>query len=817
LRKPIALDTIERVFDQQRCSSRRSADVIPAPAAEEDDAVLDRRAPGPGTSWWLAGLAAILAALVVAVVTGAAAPIAVVVALAATAAFVVGTRHHRPPAGAAAWHHEPWTLLAIGVGTQAPGALDLVFGHPHPFGIDVTLLPVAAGLALSARALTRLLGQRVRRRSVDLLFESAIGAASLAVVVWVAAALPALDEPGGLRLGTALITVVGLGLHLLVALLATRLLLASSAAPIAPATLLAGTVVLLGGSLLRTHTVLDGGQAGEGVALLCLVGAGLWGAAGLHPSVGAPAVSVGSPPARLGACRLAMLGLAVSIGPALLLVGPETSSELVVPTIAVGGGLLSLLTVVHLVRLVHEWGRIEHQVGHDELTGLPNRSVFDDQLTLSLATAHGTGARLAVMFLDLDRFKVVNDNLGHAAGNSLLQAVAKRLQEELGPHRTVARLSGDEFAILLPDITSAADSKAVAERLLAAFTAPFNLHRRTLYVSPSIGVAHAPADGMDADTLLRNADAAMYRAKERGRNTYALYTSDLNASGGRRISLESELHTAIEKRQLVLHYQPKVDLANSRIVGAEVLLRWQHPELGLLPPSEFVPLAEETGMIGVIGEWVLEQACIQNQAWQDAGFPSIRMAVNMSARQFQLAKMEDVVASVLRRTGLEPDRLELELTETLSLQDPEAISATLHDLRRMGVHASIDDFGTGYSGLSYLDRFPVTSVKIDKSFVSAIGAGDRADAPIVVAVIALAKGLDLEVVAEGVETEEQLEFLRRHGCDQMQGYLFSPPVPAEQFETLLMLETVSPGPGRLASSGAMSVPGAIRRIPPLGD
>ena len=787
--------------------------MIPAPPAEEDDAVLDRRAPGPGTTWWLAGVVAVALAAAVALVTGAAAPLAGAGGAAAAAVFSLGIRRHRPAAPNASWRHDPWALLTIGLAAQAPGALDLAFrNHPHPFGIDVTLLPVAAGLTLSAVALTRLLGQRVRRRSVDLLFESAIGAASLGVIVWVAVALPALDHPDGPRVGTAVLTVACLSLHLLVALLATRLLLASSAASTTPATLLLGTTALLLGSLVRTGTVLQAGEPGQTVALLTLVGAGLWGVSALHPSIGAPAVSVGSPPSRLGAGRLGMLGLAVSIGPALLLLGPEAPGALVVPTIAVTGGLLSLLTVVHLVRLVHEWGRIEHQVGHDELTGLPNRSVFDDQLTLSLANAHGSGARLAVMFLDLDRFKVVNDNLGHAAGNALLQAVARRLQEELGPTRTVARLSGDEFAVLLPDITSVADSKAAAERLLAAFTAPFNLNRRTLYVSPSIGIAHAPADGMDADTLLRNADAAMYRAKERGRNTYAMYTSDLNASGGRRLSLESELHTAIDKHQLVLHYQPKVDLANSRIVGAEVLLRWQHPELGLLAPSEFVPLAEETGMIGVIGEWVLEQACAQNQAWQDAGFPAIRMAVNMSARQFQLGKMEDVVAAVLRRTGLDPCRLELELTETLSLQDPEAISATLHDLRRMGVHASIDDFGTGYSGLSYLDRFPVTSVKIDKSFVSAIG-GERADAPIVVAVIALAKGLDLEVVAEGVETEEQLRFLREHGCDQMQGFLFSPPVPAEQFETLLMLETVSPGPGRLAAAQVSNV----RRLPPLAS
>ena len=360
---------------------------------------------------------------------------------------------------------------------------------------------------------------------------------------------------------------------------------------------------------------------------------------------------------------------------------------------------------------------------------------------------------------------------------------ADRVVAFAGQERRLLRAPGDRKLIFSGEVRNA------AEKVLKAFAAPFHLARRTIYVSPSIGIAHFPADGADAD-------AAMYRAKDRGRNTYALYTSDLNASRGQRLSLESELHTAIERDELVLHYQPKVNLRTGRIDGAEALVRWQHPTLGLLGPDEFVPLAEETGLIGPLGEWVLEQACAQSQAWRDAGFPPVRVAVNLSARQFQLAKMEDVVASVLRRTGLDPSRLELELTETLAFQDPAAITATLEDLRTMGVHSSIDDFGTGYSGLSYLDRFPVTSLKIDKSFVSRIGP-DRPDSPIVLAVIALAKGLNMEVVAEGVETEQQLEFLREHGVDQMQGFLFSQAVPAEQFESLLMLETVSPGPGRL--------------------
>jgi EAL domain-containing protein (putative c-di-GMP-specific phosphodiesterase class I) len=356
---------------------------------------------------------------------------------------------------------------------------------------------------------------------------------------------------------------------------------------------------------------------------------------------------------------------------------------------------------------------------------------------------------------------------------------------------TVARLSGDEFAILLPEVGGPTMAGVVAEKILAAFADPFSVAKRELFMSPSIGVALFPSDGADGATLLKNADTAMYRAKERGRNNYQLYTADMNARAHERLALETSLHTAISRNELVLHYQPKVDLRTGRIVGMEALVRWVHPERGLLYPTSFIPLAEETGLIMPLGEWALETACTQTKRWHDAGHRSLTVSVNLSVRQFQHQQVEGLVARTLRTSGLDAHALELELTESLALQDADAIRATLADLRSMGVRCSIDDFGTGYSGLSYLTRLPIDRLKIDKCFVHEIARGDD-DARIVAAVIALAHNLRLGVTAEGVETTEQLEFLRENGCDEMQGFLFSRPVPAEHFEQLLMLEAARP-------------------------
>jgi diguanylate cyclase (GGDEF)-like protein len=514
------------------------------------------------------------------------------------------------------------------------------------------------------------------------------------------------------------------------------------------------------------------------------------------------------PPARrltdLDVGHIVLLTTAQLLAPFLLAVQAIRGEVVDVAAAIVGTALLSALVVAVLVRMVRERAQLEKQARHDELTGLPRADLFNDQVSIAVAAAHQQGSKAAVMFLDLDRFKKINDSLGHAAGNQLLQLVAKRLEHAVREGDTVARMGGDEFVVLLPQLNKEGDAVRIARKLLAAFREPFTLGKRQLYVTTSIGVALYPRDGHQPDTLLRNADAAMYGAKDKGRNTYAVYTPGLNEKAHEWLELESALHSAIG-RELVVHYQPKVDVRTGRVVGVEALVRWQHPALGLLGPDKFIPLAEESGLIAPLGEWVLETACAQAKEWQDAGYPRISVAVNLSARQFQLQPVADMVAAALRRTGLDPKLLELELTESLALQGDQSTYRTLDELKQMGVSCSVDDFGVGYSNFGYLDNLPIDKIKIDKGFVSKITtSGDKP--ALVVGIIALGRGLGLDVVAEGVETHEQLEFLAAHGCDQIQGYVFSRPLPADELSSLLMLELVSPGPGRLGQASAPAKP-----------
>jgi len=427
------------------------------------------------------------------------------------------------------------------------------------------------------------------------------------------------------------------------------------------------------------------------------------------------------------------------------------------------------------------------QASHDALTGLANRNLLADRLAQTLIHAGRTQRRAAVLLLDLDRFKTVNDSLGHNHGDTLLREVAVRLAGCVRRGDTVARLGGDEFVVVLADLAHAADAVPVAEKVLAALAAPLSLEGRELTIGASIGICTCPADGMDAETLLRNADIAMYRAKEQGGRGYAFYTAEMNARILERLEIEAGLRRAVDRGELLLHYQPIVDTRTRRITGAEALVRWRHPQKGLVPPDRFIPVAEESGLIVAIGDWVLRTACEQAAAWRRESLPSLRIAVNLSARQFAERNLAASVGEALRRAGCDASALELEITESTLMRDPDAALLAMHRINDLGVRLAIDDFGTGYSSLGYLKRFPVRKLKIDRSFVRDIRA-DADDAAIVSAIAALARKLGLGVVAEGVETEEQLRFLEEVACSECQGYLFSKPRPAAEFADLLRAE-----------------------------
>ena len=431
----------------------------------------------------------------------------------------------------------------------------------------------------------------------------------------------------------------------------------------------------------------------------------------------------------------------------------------------------------------HE-AELEFRTNRDPLTGLANRNLLRDRLAQSLAFAMRHAHPVWVVFVDLDRFKFVNDTLGHLAGDELLKKVAERLQGAVRETDTVARLGGDEFVLLLPERSDVALSTIVVQRVMDAIARPVTIEGHEFFLTCSVGVSAFPADGDDVETLIKHADIAMYRAKETGRNNFQFYTATMNQQALERLRLEGDLRTALERDEFVLHYQPQVDLRSGRIVGMEALLRWQHPHLGMVPPLRFIGLAEETGLIVPIGAWVLRTACQQAKAWQVEGLGFLRVSVNLSARQFNQHDLTRSIADILQETGLDPQYLELELTESMVMTDVEHTVGMLRDLKTIGVQMSIDDFGTGYSSLSYLKRFPIDVLKIDQSFVRDITL-DPDDAAIVTTIIALAHNLRLNVIAEGVETGAQLHYLQRHGCDEIQGYYFSRPVPAAEFAQMV--------------------------------
>ena len=450
-------------------------------------------------------------------------------------------------------------------------------------------------------------------------------------------------------------------------------------------------------------------------------------------------------------------------------------------------------TIVDITDRKQAEEHIRHLAQYDTLTGLANRNMFYEHLKRALIQAQRIDKPLAVMFMDLDRFKNINDTLGHSAGDTVLKEVAERLRAALRAGDIIGRLGGDEFVVLLEELPEPMHCAAAAKKIVDTVARAYILDGQEFHVTASIGISTYPADGEDMQSLLKNADIAMYRAKELGKNNYQFYSEQMNVHSVERLALESGLRRALERDEFVLHYQPRVDIGSGRITGMEALVRWQHPSNGLIPPLQFIPLAEETGLIVDIGAWVLRAACAQNQAWRDQGLPPLRVAVNLSARQFAHEHLLRDVERVLRETELDPTALELEITESVVVQDPERAVTLLRALKAMGVYISIDDFGTGYSSLSYLKRFPIDSMKIDRSFIKDLPL-DQDDTVITQAIIAMTHGLKLVAVAEGVETGEQLAFLRDHGCDEMQGFHFSKPLPAEQFAQLVLNRNESSDP-----------------------
>jgi diguanylate cyclase (GGDEF)-like protein len=695
--------------------------------------------------------------------------------------------------GAFAWGA---ALLAVGIGVASLrfGSAALA-GQMVPYAASVALLGICgAGLdqtqgvqswrsvaAIAAypflsRALRGIVTAHRRVREADVVVEAALVGTAVGIVLHVAVTAwrsDALTTVWGDAVGAFPALLVALDVALLV--IGARSL-RTRAAWRGPLGLLhLGLASLLLAHLWQALQASQGRPAGVVASTLALVALVALAGAAVHPASRAEPIQPLEQPKLFSSCHAAIVVIALLAAPVVLVVqalGQVAASA----TVATGATISGVILAVYLVNLLRDRADTELQATHDSLTGLPNRNLVIDRLDRAIAHARRSGTSCAVLFVDLDRFKDINDTFGHAAGDELLQAVAARLLRCVRDEDTVARLSGDEFVLLLPHLDEPEGAVVVARRVLDALGAPMTIVGQPMLVAGSIGLATFPADGTTPEELLEGADAAMYRAKESSGNSWELFSGQMASNARERVHLEAALLNAIQRGELVLHYQPVVDVATGRTVGAEALMRWQHPERGLLPPGDFIPVAEGSDLIVALGDWAINEACRELRRWRDLGFGGRSIAVNVSTRQFGRG-LASTVTAALRTTGANPNDLVIELTESTIVDDTESVAAALTELRELGVRSAIDDFGTGYCGLRYLSALPVASLKIDRSFVQTMTPSGAA---IVAATIAMGKSLGLTLVAEGVETPEQRRFLAAQGCERAQGFLFGRPMPADE-------------------------------------
>jgi diguanylate cyclase (GGDEF)-like protein len=686
--------------------------------------------------------------------------------------------HRRPrPLGVATGWADPYLLITAGIALLAVTSAGIGADPQGGAGLGSVAL-VAYPLLIIG--LLRLQSARLPEREADVLVQAGLVATTFAIGLWVLATPERIrwDVPMGL----AEVSVAMAALDLLLLTLAVHLLLL----PGERFFVYRGTALALGflfGAHLASALSLFNGQATSNgvVTALVVVAFALLAVTALDPSARRLFEPLLGEPARFSAAHLVLIEMGMLAPPAIVALH-ALRQDAIPAAPAIGVSVTSVVLAAYLGSLLLQRSVIERRADHDGLTGLPNRILFGDRLSRALAHARRNELPVAVMVVDLDRFKGVNDSLGHAAGDELLRQTARRMRAAVRDEDTVARLGGDEFALLLPHVSGVDGAMAVARRLLASFAEPIELAGQQVAVSPSIGISLFPQDGDDAESIMEGADAAMYRAKEQGRNTFEIFSPALRQEANEHLALEAALRRGLAAGEFVLYYQPKVNLKTGRITGAEALVRWNHPEKGLLYPGSFVPLAEQTGLVGALGEFVIAAACEQLAAWRAAGLSDLTVAVNVSARELG-EQLVDYVTRALRLSGIPGHSLELELTESAALDSLELTVQVIQALRALGVTCSIDDFGTGYCGLSYLNRLPIDALKIDRSFITELSGGSDT---IVAAVIALGHSLGLKVIAEGVETADQLAYLASRGCDEMQGYLFSKPIPAEEFAALVL-------------------------------